>query len=80
MKRRLVPILVLLWTFLPYPTWGQQATCEDQLRTARVALDQLVASRTRGETDAAQVISRLLKQIETLQTQIDLILKGKDKQ
>ena len=43
-----------------------------------VALDQVVASRTRAEGDAAQVISRLLGQIQSLQAQVDLLLNSKD--
>jgi hypothetical protein len=72
MKRLLVALL--LW---PSLAWAAD-TCEDNLRTAKVALDQLSASRTRGETEAAQVISRLLKQIEGLQAQVELLLKAKD--
>ena len=57
---------------------AQQPSCEDQLRTVKVALDQVQASRARGETDAAQVISKLIRQIESLHNQVQQLTKPKE--
>ncbi|PYM91185.1 MAG: hypothetical protein DME08_22685 [Candidatus Rokuibacteriota bacterium] len=80
MKRLLLALaFLLLWpTTNERPSLAWADSCEDQLHTAKVALDQVVASRTRGEGDAAQVISRLLGQIQSLQAQVDLLLNSKD--
>ena len=80
MKRLLLALaFLLLWpTTNERPSLAWADSCEDQLHTAKVALDQVIASRTRGEGDAAQVISRLLGQIQSLQAQVDLLLNSKD--
>ena len=70
----LLPISLLL----AVPTEAQQPACEDNLRASRVYLDQLLRSRQRQETDAAQAVADLLKRVDMLQAQIDMLLKQRE--
>ena len=71
-------ILAIILAALPSIVWAQQPACEDNLRASRIYLDQLLRGRQRQETDAAQAIADLMKRVDSLQTQIDILLKQRE--
>ena len=45
-------------------------TCQDQLRGVRVYAERLTKEKQGGDLDAAQTIANLIKQIESLQAEV----------
>ena len=67
------PILLTLcaWLFVP-SAFAQDplAGCQDQLRGIRVYAERLAKSKQADDLDAAQVIATLIKQLESLQAEM----------
>ena len=59
--------LVLAFAVLAVGQPPAPPTCEDNVRTLRVLVEQYAQSRQRQEIEAAQTVSGLLKQVEILQ-------------
>ena len=62
------------WLFAPSAS-AQDAlgTCQDQLRGVRVYAERLAKSKQADDLDAAQVIATLIKQIESLQAEMQRV-------
>ena len=63
-------VLVLGVSLLAFGQPLAPATCEDNLRTLRVLVEQYAQSRQRQEIEAAQAVSGLLKQVDVLQQRV----------
>jgi len=63
-----------VWAFPPLAE-SQDAlgACQDQLRGVRVYAERLAKSKQADDLDAAQVIANLIKQIESLQAEMQRI-------
>jgi hypothetical protein len=71
-------IVALILASPPMSRAQGQETCEDKLRSTRIYADALGKARNRQEVEAAQAISDLLKRIDTLNTQIEQMLRKKE--
>lgn len=75
--RRLVGLaLVGLLGAVPFEATAQAPgppPCEDTLRAVRILAEQYAASRQRTEIEAAQTMANLLKQIDLLRGQVQVL-------
>jgi hypothetical protein len=53
------------------------SSCEDKLRATRVYADAMLKNRNRQEAEAAQAIADLLKRVDGLQAQLEMLMKSR---
>ena len=73
--RRTLTLGALLSALSVAPASAQDALgiCQDQLRGVRVYAERLAKSKQADDLDAAQVIATLIKQIESLQAEMQRV-------
>lgn len=78
MRAWIVPFVALLLSSVV--AFGEaQSPCEDSVRTLKILAEQYAASRQRTEIEAAQTISGLMKQIESLRAELEAAKKASAK-